>query len=221
MKNSKPFIISILLIIIGLNTKAQSSQYLFERKVGESTDLFIKRHLNEYSQYIDHKVIEGFWGDESKGKKIMAFYSENLVKEGYDRSTMIVFQPIGDGKNYIMLLFHHLGNTGVYHQGIISLFYYDVNKDGYKELVLLEKGENRAIITLEEINEEGEIVQIETTACCEETYNTIVIEQVNNKDNHFFPLLKEFEFDSEIDLSELKTAIEIKKAIIRYQKPHE
>lgn len=209
----------ISLCLIGLSLTAQSHKYLYERKSGESANDFVERHLKGFhsSDIATHDVLEGAWGDESKGKKIMAFYSLGLMQE-YDDATMAIFQPIGDGKNYILILSNEFARPGTYYQGIISVFFMDINADGYKELFLLEKGESRVGVTLESENEAGETVYHETTACCEDAYDTIILEQLRDEALGFLPYIKACENCEKWDFEGLENASAIKKKITAAKK---
>lgn len=196
---------------------AQQSKYLYERKAGESADNFVARHLPDYhvKDNMAHQVIEGIWGDASKGKKIMVCYTIPMIEE-YDRATLVIFQPVGDGKHYIMILSNHIGTPGRYYQGVESIFFMDVNEDGARELCLIERGEIRVPIELEEEDENGKIKKVQTTACCEDEFNTIILEQVKDSENRFLPIVSEINLPDGV-IGQEDTAKKVKEQIKLYQ----
>ncbi len=205
----------LLLLVNTLH--AQQSKYLYERKAGESAERFVARHLPDYhvKENIIHQVIEGTWGDVTKGKKIMAFYAAPMVQE-YDRATLVIFQPVGDGKNYIMILSNQIGLPGRYYHGVESVFFMDVNEDGAKDLCIIEKGEIRVSIELEEEDENGNVTMVETTACCEDEFNTVILEQVKDGENRFLPIVSEVNLPDGV-IGQEKTAAEVKEQIKKHQ----
>ena len=64
---------TVLLLFSSINLSAQNDTYLYSRNDGESAKAFVERHMTgdfEGAMQATHDVIEGNWGDESKGKKI-------------------------------------------------------------------------------------------------------------------------------------------------------
>ena len=202
------------LTLLSFSSFTQQSVYIFEREEGESANDFVERSLYELfdPETVIHPVLEGYWGDESKGKKIMAFYNSYMI-EGYGRASMVVLQPTGNGRSNIPIFYNDLGVNSRYYEGILSVFYLDVNQDGIKELGILEKGGNRVATTVEYMNDDGEMVEEETTACCEYEYWTSVIEQSVEDNGWFLPLVKHAILPDDLELYGLETAGEIKAAI--------
>ena len=153
-------IVGILFLLGGLVTtsNAQLDKYLYSRKVGESATDFVERHLTDFRSYMmeSHGVIEGFWGDESKGKKIIAFFHTNIETE-YVKGTVAIFQPVGDGKNYILMYYEGLGGAAAHYKGVISVFFFDANRDGSKELFVLELGYDKIPEVIEQVDENGKV----------------------------------------------------------------
>jgi hypothetical protein len=199
-------------------SQAQHSPYLFQRQASEDATTFVQRYMNALYDDIDllHTVIEGYWGDESKGKKIVAFTSLPLLQE-YDKATMLVFQPIGDGKHYIVSLYNDLNYPGLYYSGIASVFFVDANDDGHKELFVLEAGEVRVATTIYEEGDDGNITSYETTACCEEVYATNIIEQVYYGQGNFLPVFRYYETPAHWDFDDLSTAGKVKAALRNFK----
>ncbi len=196
-----------------LPANGQVVKYLFERLPDESPSEFVDRHLPDYADQSSkaHQVIEGYWGDESKGKKIMAFYNDPMIEE-YDRATMVVFQPVGDGKHYILIISNEIGTPGTYYEGVESVFFLDVDDDGFKELFVLEKGASRVPVIMEEEDDAGNVKEIHTSACCEDDYNTVIFEQIQDGYGGFYPLVKLIGI-TECDLGGLDTAIRVKEKV--------
>jgi hypothetical protein len=208
--------LTLLFLFTALNLSAQHDAYLYSRIEGESAKAFVQRHFGEYEGSMQqHDPIEGFWGDESKGKKIMAFYS-GFLEEDYYEGTMLIFQPVGDNKNYILSLYKDLNNPGRYYEGVISVFFMDVDNDGYKELFLIEKGGVRVPVTIEHLGDDGEIIAEETTACCEYEYTTEIIRQLKNDNRSFLSVYAYHEIMQSLELNNFDNAVEVKQAVREY-----
>lgn len=209
---------AVFLLFSSINLSAQNDSYLYSRNEGESAKAFVERHMTgdfEETMQATHDVIEGNWGDESKGKKIMAFYNGVFTGENYD-AVMVIFQPVGDGKNYIISFYEGLGGLGRYYNGVISVFFMDVDNDGAKELFLIEKGEVRVPITFDVQNEDGEWVTEETTACCDDVFYTRVIRQMKMEKVGFLPNYLNDRISSDLELYNLENAVEVKAAVQAY-----
>jgi hypothetical protein len=200
-------IVLLMFFLITTNCISQINNYLFERGSNESATEFIERHFEGFCD-LSHTVLEGYWGDESKGKKIVAFF-DCPVKEQYSAGSVIVFQPVGDGKNYLPMSLD-IEQTGRYKDEIVSVFYFDANNDGIKELFVLIKGAIRTPVTLEEEDEDGNVKEYQTTACCEDIYRTEIIEQPSYLQEGFLPVIDYFYLENECDFEGLKTADEVK-----------
>lgn len=205
----------LLLLVLSFSyfIKAQDSQYFYTRNQGESAEQFVNKYYNPDDYAYAHGVIEGDWGDESKGEKIMVILDSPIIDE-YDRSTLLIFQPVGDGKNYILIPVNGLGEVGIYMSGVESMFFYDMDDDGSKELFIIEHGELRVDTVIEEEDENGKMIEYHTTACCEDIYETTIFKQKRKFTNGYLPLVESFAYDDEyLDLSGLETAGEIKNKI--------
>ena len=206
-------ILAFVLIVLVSGVHAQLNSYVFERLPTESVGKFASRVLGDYAAEPNqtHRAIEGYWGDESKGKKIMAFTGRGFSE--YKRSAMVVFQPVGDGKNYVAWIYEGIGDIGAYYEGVISLFYMDVDSSGIKELVILEKGGDREMVVFEEYDDDGELVEFESSACCVDAFNTVIIKQVQGEDDEFLPLLEEHELSMYYNFSTAENADQVKELI--------
>lgn len=210
----KKYIVFVCSLAFSALANGQLDQYVFERFENETCQAFTDRVLGEYKAEPEqtHPSIEGNWGDVSHGKKIMAFTGRGFTE--YKRSAMVVFQPVGDVKNYIAFVYEGIGDIGTYYEGVINLFYMDVDDSGTKELVLIEKGGSREMVTFEEVDDDGTVVEFQSSACCVDQFNTIIIEQVQDQNDSFLPLLQEHDLSLSLDFSSCENA-EDAKAVIR------
>jgi len=211
------YIISLYCLLLQYG-QAQNTSYLYQRQTNESATNFVQRYMADtYNEHdLMHQVIEGYWGDVSKGKKIVAFTNLPLLDE-YDKATMLIFQPLGDGKSYSVYLYNELHFPGVYYGGIASVFFADANADGHKELFILEAGEVRAATTITEKDENGNEITYETTACCEEVFSTSIVEQVYYDGQIFLPMFRYHEIPAHWDFDDLSTAGAVKVALRKFQ----
>lgn len=198
---------------------AQHSQYIYKRLADESPSDFVHRYFPEGDYDYSHDILEGYWGDESKGKKIIAVIESPMI-EVYDKATLLIFQPIGDGENYILILSNEVGDVGVYQSSVISVFFYDLDDDDVKELFLVEHGELRVHVTLDEEDENGNIIEYETTACCEDIYETKVLRQKKGFTEEYLPMVENIIQNNEyeyLDLDGAANAGEVKAKIAEFK----
>ena len=211
----KKFIVIMAVLSFSFFTKGQDSQYIYKRNSEETAEQFVNKYFDSDNYTYGHDVIEGYWGDESKGQKIMAILDSPIIEE-YDRATLLVFQPVGDGENYILIPSNDIGGVGVYLSSVLSVFFYDLDDDNIKELFIIEHGEMRADVVIEVEDENGEITEEHTTACCDDIYETTVLKQKKKYTNDYLPLLENITYDSQfehLDLSGLETAADVKARI--------
>lgn len=209
----------ILIIIVSLSfsylMQGQNSQYIYKRSEGETAKQFVNKYFDSDEYTYGHDVIEGYWGDESKGKKIMVILDSPIIEE-YDRTTLLIFQPVGDGENYILIPSNDIGEVGVYISTVLSVFFYDLDDDNVKELFIIQHGEVRVATVLESEDENGEIVEHHTTACCEDIYETTILRQKEKYTNDYLPLVESvshYDDTEHLDLSGLETAGAVKNKI--------
>ncbi|MCT4640213.1 MAG: hypothetical protein N4A72_21125 [Bacteroidales bacterium] len=209
------FLIIVPLLTIFTASFGQPDKYLFERLPNETANDFVYRHLTDnYNMAELHPVLEGYWGDTSKGKKIMTFVDDCSICNENKSISLMVFQPVGDGKNYILITYNDLGGVGVYNTIIESLFYYDVDKNGSKELVIIQSGEVRVYGTIEDVDEDGNTVLRSTSSCCENIYDTVILEQSRDGTIGFLPHLNNITYDLNLgNMEHLKNADEVKKVL--------
>ncbi|MGK0391268.1 MAG: hypothetical protein ACI94Y_004030 [Maribacter sp.] len=115
----------ILVLIIALSISftmvGQNAQYIYKRAMDESPTDFVHRYFPEVDYDYSHDILESYWRDEFKGEKIMAVVESPMIKV-YDKATLLIFQPVGDGENYILILSNEVGDIGVYESSVISVF---------------------------------------------------------------------------------------------------
>ena len=202
-----------MVLLLTINTYSQINNYIFERKPNELATVFFERHFEDFCG-ISHSIQEGYWGDESKGKKIVVFCACPIIDK-YNKESILVFQPIGDGINYLLMPMDR-EQIGVYSDEILSVFYLDANMDGYKELFMLIKGVVRTHVAIEETDEQGITTEHITLACCEDIYQTVIIEQSKYLDGRFLPVIEYFSIENECDFEGFKTADEVKARLEEY-----
>ena len=215
----KWILVLIITLSVSFNLMGQNAQYIYKRVIDESPADFVHRYFSEDDYDYSHDILEGYWGDESKGKKIMAIIDSPII-EVYDKATLLVFQPVGDGENYILILSNEIGEVGMYQSSILSVFFYDLDDDDTKELFIIEHGEMRALVTLEEEDEDGNIVEHQTTACCDDIYETKVFQQKKGFLEEYLPLIEDIIYNNEyeeLNLEGAATADEVKEKIVEFK----
>ena len=78
----------------------------------------------------------------------------------------------------------------------------------------------RVHVTLEEEDENGNVVEYETTACCEEIYETKVFQQKKGFTEEYLPLVENIIHNNEyeyLDLENAATAGEVKEKIAEFK----
>jgi hypothetical protein len=100
------------------------------------------------------------------------------------------------------------------------VFFYDLDDDSTKELFIVEYGEMRVQITLEEEDENENIVEHETTACCEDIYKTKVFQQKKGFMEEYLTLIRNIVCNGEYEYPNLEgadTAGEVKEKIAAFK----
>jgi hypothetical protein len=218
----KWILVLIIAFFVSFTLVGQNAQYIYNRIADESPTDFVHRYFPEGDYDYSHDILEGYWGDESKGQKIMAVVESPMI-EVYDKATLLIFQPVGDGENYILILSNEVGDVGdvdIYQSSVISVFFDDLDDDGVKELFVMEHGELRVQVTLEGEDEDGNIVEHETTACCEDIYETKVFQQKKGFTEEYLPLVENIIYNNEyeyLNLEGAETAGEVKEKIAEFK----
>lgn len=216
--NMYKILLLIIFLSLPLMSMAQVSNYLYKRDQHASAEAFVNQYfpLDDYT-YV-HDVIEGNWGDESKGEKIIAIIDAPIINQ-YDRITLLVFQPVGDGESYILIPYNEIPGVGLYLTNIRSVFFYDLDDDGFKELFILKHGEARVEVEIESEDENGEFTRHKTTGCCEDIYETTILRQKIGYENNFLGIIEDTNYESKsLDLSGLETAAAVKDKIENFKK---
>lgn len=199
----KSIFYSFIFILLSSTLSAQ----ILTRQSNESPSAFIERCFSFSVEEITeiHPVIEAVWG-ATKQKKILFFKPSEA-----DYSTLegIVLEPFGKSNQYIVIRLGILDNIGIYQTSITSVFFEDENKDGFKDLFILLKGEIRVSAELEEEDENGNIIIHKTTACCDDIYSTSVYTQDKNTLGFDYSNL---EIEG-VNMEELEDASMVRKAL--------
>lgn len=127
-----------------------------------------------------HGIIEGKWGDTLNASKIVAFYRKP-GSEG-NETKAIILQAISNGV-YKKLKFDPWFGIGVYPETstIVSVFFYDVDDNGLKELIIVESGAIRCSTEIVRYNEETKKDETITVgASCEDCGYKIYGQNMNS-----------------------------------------
>ena len=206
-----PLLLSFILPALTSVAQTSACTYLYSRNKNETADSFVNRHISNYQYELqEHPIVEGYWGDESKGKKIIAFYTI-YHDHHYQSGELLIFQPVGDGTNYVLSK-TYLGHYERYNFGVISVFFMDVDENGSKELCVIQRGSN--------IDQELENVE-ENTQKESFFYRPEIIQQESTDTEHFFPFYRQHEIMYDpyrYNFHDVKNATEFKKAILEHYK---
>jgi len=143
---------TFILLFFNILSYTCLSQGIYSMVENETIEAFVSRNFPETTDKIVHKVISGNWGDSLHPNKIIFFYQNDSLQE--NQTCGIVLQKISNNSYKKLKLSHSFG-IGVYPRTstIESVFFYDTNKDGLKELIVVEKGSRRCSTELSEYNE--------------------------------------------------------------------
>jgi len=204
MKNLMQCFAMALILCSFSTTYAQ----VYERNPAQDINDFVAEVMPKSDSYLcSHQPIEGFWGDESWGEKIVFFYSDSL--DNY----VVVLQPVGKEKQQYAIINKVSVGIGAHPQNskVISVFFDDVLGNGTNELLILTEAQE------EEVVEEKE----NKVATTKSIYETHILQQV--KDETSFQLLVNeiYPIDSglgleKLDLYNLKNAWEVRAALKKF-----
>jgi hypothetical protein len=197
------------LILFIFFTFSAFGQEIYLRNKGESIEAFINRSFPETNDNIVHEIIEGKWGDTTSAQKIVVFYKDGDLDEIEKKA--IVLQLIS-GYRYKRLEFTYSFGIGAAPNtsAIESVFFYDSNENGLKELIVIGLGVFRCYTDYVEYNEETKRNDtLETIVSCDLCEYTIF--EYNVESGNIEVSDQHDDFEGNCNVNTIKGILEDKK----------